>query len=186
MKEVEMKFMNLKDLEFKINEVIKEKELDEKYDILWKTIGSVKDIVSKILADDLKQNTKMYITEYKSNLVIKNTETRDEIIIKLKKKRSKDEYKIGVWSWAYYYAIQNVEIIDDEFKSIDDYINTTKKIVEDREKDNANLKADFEKQLKEHNMNFKEFYMIMQKYNSLNYTDRINYEKENGLYKGWL
>jgi len=181
-----MKFMNLKDLEFKINEVIKEKKLDENYDILWKTIGNVKDIINKILADDLKENTKMYITEYKSNLVIKNTETRSEIVIKLKKKRSKDEYKIGVWSWAYHYAIQNVEIIDDEFKSIDDYINKNKEIVADREKNNANLKADFEKELKEHNMSFTEFYRVMQKYNSLNYTDKVNYEKENGLYKGWL
>ena len=178
--------MNLKDLEFKINEVIKEKKLDENYDILWKTIGNVKDIINKILADDLKKNTKMYITEYKSNLVIKNTETRSEIIIKLKKKRSKDEYKVGVWSWAYHYAIQNVEIVDDEFKSIDDYINKNKEIVANREEKNSNLKAEFEKDLKEHNMNFKEFYEIMGKYNRLNWDTRHNMEKENGLYKGWL
>lgn len=177
--------MNLKDLEFKINEEIKAKKLNENYEIMWKTLGNVKDIVSKILADELQVNTKMYITEFKNNLVIKNVETRDEIIIKLKKKRSKEEYKVGIWSYAYYWAIQEVEIIDDEFKSISDYINATKKIVADRKKDNANLKTDFEKQLKEHNMNFKEFYEIMEKFNCLNWETRKNYEKENGLYKGW-
>ena len=78
------------------------------------------------------------------------------------------------------------EIVDDEYKTLDDYINATKKIVADREKNYSNVKADFEKELKNYNMSFKEFYKIMQKYNNLSYTDRINYEKENGLYKGWL
>ena len=186
MKEVEMKFMNLKELERQVNIKILEKELNGKYDLLWKNMGQVKDIISDILKDFFTENTKMYITEYKNNLVIKNTETREEIIIKIKKKRSKEEYKVGVWSWAYYWAIQEVEIVDDEYKTIDDYINATTKIVADREKNYSNVKADFEKELKNYNMSFKEFYKIMQKYNSLSYTDRINYEKENGLYKGWL
>ena len=178
--------MNLKELEKQVNIEILQKGLNENYDIMWKSLGQVKDIINNILKEFFTENTKMYITEYKNNLVIKNTETREEIVIKIKKKRSKEEYKIGVLSWAYYWAIQEVEIVDDEFKSLDDYINATKKIVADREKNNADLKADFEKELKNYNMSFKEFYKIMQKYNNLDYFDKVNYEKENGLYKGWL
>ena len=71
-------------------------------------------------------------------------------------------------------------------------INSKKNIVESIiirqtiSSSDKNVLKDFERQLKEHNMSFTEFYRVMQKYNSLNYTDRINYEKENGLYKGRL
>ena len=177
--------MNLKELEKQVNIEILQKGLNENYDIMWKSLGNVKDIINKILKDFFTENTKMYITEYKNNLVIKSTETRNEIIIKIKKKRSKEEYKIGVWNWAYYWAIQEIEIVDDEFKSLDEFVAENKKEVADRIAENKADKEKFEKSLEKFGMNFKEFYEIMGQFDSLSYTDRINYEKENGLYK-WL
>lgn len=178
--------MNLKELEKQVNIEILQKELNGKYDIMWKSVGNVRDIIDKILKDFFTKNTKMYITEYKGNLVIKSTETREEIIIKLKKKRSKEEYKVGVWTWAYYWAIQEIEIVDDEFKSLDEFVAKNDEIVADRIAENKADKENFEKSLEKFNMNFKEFYEVMKQYNCLSYTDKINYEKENGLYKGWL
>ena len=177
--------MNLKELEKQVNIEILQKGLNENYNIMWKSLGQVKDIINKILKDFFTENTKMYITEYKGNLVIKSTETRNEIVIKVKKKRSKEEYKVGVWTWAYYWAIQEVEIADDEIKSLDEFVAKNKEIVADRIAENKADKEKFEKSLEKFNMNFKEFYEVMKEYNNLSYTDKINYEKENGLYK-WL
>lgn len=178
--------MNLKELEKQVNIEILQKGLNENYNIMWKNLGQVKDIINNILKEFFTENTKIYITEYKNNLVIKNTETKEEIIIKIKKKRSKEKYKIGVWSYAYYWAIQEIEIIDDEFKSLDEFVAKNDEIVADKIAENKANKEKFEKSLKKFNMNFKEFYEVMKEYNNLSYTDKINYEKENGLYKGWL
>lgn len=177
--------MNLKELEKQVNIEILQKGLNENYDIMWKSLDSVKDIIKNILKDFFTENTKMYITEYKNNLVIKSTETRSEIVIKIKKKRSKEEYKVGVWTWAYYWAIQEVEIADDELKSLDEFVAKNREIVADRIAENKADKEKFENSLQKFNMNFKEFYEVMKEYNSLCYEDKINYEKENGLYK-WL
>lgn len=178
--------MNLKELEKQVNIEILQKGLNENYDIMWKSLGQVKDIINNILKDFFTENTKMYITEYKNNLVIKSTETKEEIVIKIKKKRSKEEYKIGVWSYAYYWAIQEIEIVDDEFKSLDEFVAKNKEIVADKITEKKENKEKFEKSLEKFNMNFKEFYEVMQEYNKLDYFEQINYQKENGLYKGWL
>lgn len=178
--------MNLKELEKQVNIEILQKGLNENYDIMWKSLGQVKDIINNILKEFFTENTKMYITEYKNNLVIKSTETKEEIVIKIKKKRSKEEYKIGVWSYAYYWAIQEIEVVDDEFKSLDEFVAKNKEIVEDKITEKKENKEKFEKSLEKFNMNFKEFYEIMKEYNNLDYFEQINYQKENGLYKGWL
>lgn len=178
--------MNLKELEKQVNIEILQKGLNENYDIMWKSLGQVKDIINNILKDFFTENTKMYITEYKNNLVIKSTETKEEIVIKIKKKRSKEEYKIGVWSYAYYWAIQEIEVVDDEFKSLDEFVAKNKEIVEDKITEKKENKEKFEKSLEKFNMNFKEFYEVMQEYNNLDYFEQVNYQKENGLYKGWL
>lgn len=178
--------MLIKDLEQKINEKIKEKKIDTEYKVLWQCVDEIRDIVSDIIFDDYISGKGFYISEYKSNVVIKCYETREELVIKLKKTRSKEEYKLGVWSWGYHYIVKAVEIADDKYKTLEDFIKSNNKIVADREEKNSNLKAEFEKDLKEHNMSFKEFYEIMEKYNSLNWDTRHNYEKENGFYKGWL
>ena len=100
--------------------------------------------------------------------------------------RSKEEYKLGVWSYAYYWAIQEIEVVDDEFKSLDEFVAKNKEIVEDKITEKKENKEKFEKSLEKFNMNFKEFYEVMQEYNNLDYFEQINYQKENGLYKGWL
>lgn len=178
--------MLIKDLEQKINEKIKEKKIDTEYKVLWQCVDEIKNIVSDIIFDEYIKEKRFFISEYKSNVVIKCYDTTNEIVIKLKKTRSKEEHKLGVWSWGYYYVVNAVEIADDKYKTLEDFIKRNNEIVADKENKNANLKAEFEKDLKEHNMNFKEFYEIMGKYNSLNWDTRHNMEKENGLYKGWL
>lgn len=178
--------MLIKDLEQKINEKIKEKKIDTEYNALYKCVDEVKTIVSDIIFDDYIKGKGFYISEYKNNIVIKCYETKKELVIKLKKTRSKEEYKLGWSYWGYHYVVKAVEIADDEFKTLEDFIKCNNEIVANREEKNSNLKTEFEKDLKEHNMNFKEFYEIMGKYNRLNWDTRHNMEKENGLYKGWL
>lgn len=169
--------MNLKELERQINIEILKKELNTDFASLSTQIAKTENIVKDILKDFFNINKGVYITNYKNNLFIKNVETREEITIKIKKKRSAEEVKGSYFNYYYEYVILGVEIDTTNYNSLDEYIIKVKNIIDERNDTNEKTKNEFMAELNKYNMTFDDFYRIKQIYGKLSYKDTMEFEK---------
>lgn len=166
--------MKLKELERLINEKIEE-EGNKK--------GAVRDLaynVRRIVVKLIGENREIYVSDYNGNVYIrKSCSGRTfEIEIKIKKKKVGTEYE-RFYGYVTYYKIDKVEIREsDEFDSIEGFIGYVNKREEEKKNYEENKVNDFEKKLEEKNIDFKEFFDLMEQYKNINFDGRLDLAKK--------
>lgn len=168
--------MKMTELEKLINEKIIEEGLDTKELTSRKIVWEVESIVTKILKQYGEQ---LYVCNYNGKVIIKNAYSYnkydDKITISIKKKVSKK----GYYSWEdTLYNIVKVEIPVEEDFTIEEFIQDYKKQKIEEENYKTQQLNDFEKQLKEKNIDFKDFYKMLEDYNSLDYWKKEELAKK--------
>ena len=150
--------MRFDELEKRVNELIKERGLDEKFQRYESSFDEIENLIEEVLGKKLSEFGRIYFDHYgtKGKLVIKHWETGCagiEIYIR----RKKGEEKRGGYFYFYTeYAIKNIEIVS-LWKSLDGFVT-------DQENYNANRKIqeknDYESlvaELKEYGLDEKKF-----------------------------
>lgn len=157
--------MNFKELETKINDYVKEQNLDKAELYTYQILDEIKAFIRD--NTDIKDQKNAYIREYASQLYIYSSHNRKEIKISIKKVVNDKKCIFGNK-----YGIVNVKIDDTEFKSLNDYY----KYIEDdikRQEKNKNDKLDnFNEILKEYNLSYDDFRKIQYTYDCLDYDTK--------------
>lgn len=169
--------MKMKELEKLINEKIVEEGLDKKELTSRNIVWEVESIVSKLLKQYEKQ---LYVYNYNGKVIIKNAYSYSKfdrnITISIKKKvvGTSQHY----WNFDTLYNVVKVEIPLEEDFTIEEFIKDYKEEQIREENYKTQQLNDFEKQLKEKNIEFKDFYKMLEDYKNLDYYKKIEIAKK--------
>ena len=170
--------MKIKDLEKIINERIINEGINNKQyrhrDLVWE----IRHIVNELI----KGYTRLYATDNAGKIEIRSYDRTSKysqsIQVKIKSKVVGKDYHY--WSGSVnLYQIIKVEISEPyEAETLEEYVNYF--INMQKEQLNNEIKAckNFEDKLKEKNIDFKEFYNMMEQYKNLSYSSREDLAKK--------
>lgn len=174
--------MRFDELEKKVNELIKERKIDEKFQRFDYSFSEVEHLIEEVLGKRIEEYGRLGFDHYgtKGKLFIKNYDTYcNGIEITIRRKKG-EEKKGGIWYYYTEYAVKSIEI-KSEYETIEDFVEKQKvkynnQLNEDRA-DYDNLIAD----LKKYGLDEKKFLDLYHQYNSLRYGYRMKFDGE----KNW-
>lgn len=169
--------MKMKELEKLINEKVIEQGLDKQELTSRKIVWEVESIVTKLLKQYEKD---LHVYNYNGKVIIKNSYSYNKydsnITISIKKKVVGTSHHI--WNFDTLYNVVKVEIPVEEDFTIEEFIQDYKEEQIRKENYKTQKLNDFEKQLKEKNIDFKEFYKMLENYKSLDYDKKKELAKK--------
>lgn len=170
--------MKIIELEKKVNELIKERNLIEEKLYFDDSCSKVESLIKEVLGKDYESD-RIYFTSYgtRGKLLIKHHGTRNCITVTIKRKNNGTT---GHWySWTLY-GIKSIEI-SKEYDTIEDFINEQNKEYNNQLDEDKKAYESLVADLKALGLDEQQFLKLKNRYDSL----RFPYEKKFNGDKDW-